>query len=282
MILMFLPKLIEYLRLLNRYRVYQRLLKKPCTKHPDGFFYSGRGTTMNSGAREAFETEIFKKILNEIKIFVNIGAHHGYYSCLALSKNIETIAYEPEATNIEMIKKHIAANNFLPAFELHAAAVGSMHGELTLFGGNSGGSLLQSNGHNRAPKAQQQKVKVVTLNKTLDLKNLKSLCLMDIEGFEYEALKGATEILSAENKPYWIVEVWPKDENGAVNPNFAKVFSLMETFGYQAWGIDEHTKRLMDLPLKLAKLVEKGEVEIDFINFLFIQKGDSLLMRLDL
>ena len=56
----------------------------------------------------------------------------------------------------------------------------------------------------------------------------------------------------------------------------------METFGYQAWGIDEHTKRLMDLPLKLAKLVEKGEEEIDFINFLFIQKGDSLLMRLDL
>lgn len=105
---------------------------------------------------------------------------------------------------------------------------------------------------------------------------------MDIEGFEYEALKGATEILSAENKPYWIVEVWPKDENGAVNPNFAKVFSLMETFGYQAWGIDERAKRLMDLPLKLAKLVEKGEVEIDFINFLFIQKGDSLLMRLDL
>ena len=96
------------------------------------------------------------------------------------------------------------------------------------------------------------------------------------------ALQGTTEILRAEDKPYWIIEVWPEDREDAANPNFAKVFLLMKTFGYQAWGIDERAKRLMDLPLKLAKLVEKGEVEIDFINFLFIQKGDSLLMRLDL
>ena len=68
---------------------------------------------MKSGAREAFEPKIFKKILKEIKIFVNIGAHHGYYSYLALIKNIETVAYEPEATNIEMIKKSYCCKQLL-------------------------------------------------------------------------------------------------------------------------------------------------------------------------
>ena len=147
-------RLIDYIRLLNRRRVYCRLLNKPCDHHPDGFLYSGRGSTMLTGGREPFQADLIKNLLDKVNVFVNIGAHHGYYVCLALNSSTNTIAYEPEPINISMIEKHVKANDFLSPFTLHPSAVGAEDGELTLFGGNSGGSLLTSNDRSTAPKAQ--------------------------------------------------------------------------------------------------------------------------------
>jgi FkbM family methyltransferase len=129
-----------------------------------------------------------------------MGAHHGYYACLALSANTDTIAYEPEATNILILEKHIKANDFRNKFTLHPCAVGSQCDELVLYGGGSGGSLLPNT--NLAPESERQTVPVVTLDDTLSLNGKKALCLMDVEGFEHEALKGAGKILSNKIKPY--------------------------------------------------------------------------------
>ena len=276
-----ITKILDNFRLFNRRRVYQRLLEKPCIEHPDGFLFSGRGIALKKGTNEPFEAALIKTLLNEVDLFVNVGAHHGIYTCLALNENIKTIAYEPEPFNIKMIEKHIKANNCPTQFTLHPSAVGLEFGELTLFGGGSGGSLLKFD-HSNAPLAQQQTVQVVTLDDTLDLKDSKALCLMDIEGFEYQALKGAIKILGGTSKPYWIIEVWQEHGEGKSNPSFSEVFSLMSSFGYTAWGINEHEKRIEPFSMELVKSIEAGRVTTKCGNFLFVHSDDDLVSRLDL
>ena len=269
----------DWLRTRNRQRVYTRLLRKQCSEHPDGFMFSGRNQIMEKGGHEPFEVDLVKTLLGEVQLFVNVGAHHGFYSCLALSLGTETVAYEPEATNIKMIRKHIGANSFITPFTLHPCAVGSLSGELTLHGGGSGGALLEDNPSN-APKGQQQTVSVVTLDDTLTLTGKKSLCLMDVEGFEYEALLGCKSILSSEHQPYWIIEVWSKDKLNAPNPMFSKVFSVMGAHGYKYWGIDEGTKALTPLTADVVSNIQKGIAKVAYSNFLFIPEDDELVNRL--
>ena len=275
---MFSLNLKDRLRSLNRQRVYKRGLNKPCVDHPDGFMFSGRNQIMAKGGHEPFEADLVRKILKNVQVFVNIGAHHGYYSCLALSSNTDTIAYEPEASNILMLEKHIKANDFSNQFTLHPCAVGSQSSELLLYGGGSGGSLLPNT--NLAPKSEQQTVSVVTLDDTLYLSNKKALCLMDIEGFEHEALKGASKILSNKVKPYWIIEVLPCSPQGDLNAEFENVFGLMQSHGYCAWGIDEGANKLVPFTSDEALKVKNGEFKTNVSNFLFTERDDDLAQRL--
>lgn len=277
---MFFSATIDHLRNLNRNRVYNRLLRRPCVNHPNGFLYSGRGAALKEGSHEPYQTDLVSKILTEVDLFINIGANHGFYPCLALSQNLPTIAFEPHPINCAMIKKHVAINGYSTSFELHEVAVGSSAGELTLYGGGQGGSLLK--GSSNAPKSQRQNVPVKMLNETVNLGGSKTLCLMDIEGYELEALRGATKLLSNPVKPYWIIEVWSKNSKGEPNPQFSQLFSFMQSFGYESWSISEHKKRAVKLPMELAVLVEKGHSKMESDNFLFVPTGDDLVRRLDI
>jgi FkbM family methyltransferase len=275
---MFGLNLMDRLRSFNRQRIYKRGLNKPFVSHPDGFMFSGRNQIMAKGGHEPFEAELVRKILQDVQVFVNIGAHHGYYSCLALSCNTDTIAYEPEASNILMLEKHIKANDFSNKFTLHPCAVGSQSSELVLYGGGSGGSLLPNT--NLAPKSEQQTVSVVTLDDTLSLGNKKVLCLMDVEGFEHEALKGASKLLSNKVKPYWIIEVLPCSPQGDLNAEFENVFELMRSHGYCAWAIDEGANQLAPFTSDEARKVKDGELKTNISNFLFTERDDDLALRL--
>ncbi len=277
---MFFLATIDHIRNINRNRVYNRLLRSPCVNHPNGFIYSGRGAALKEGSHEPYQTSLVSKIFYEVDLFINIGANHGFYPCLALRQNIPTIAFEPHPINCAMIKKHVAINGFLTSFELHEVAVGPSAGELTLYGGGQGGSLFRENSN--APKSQQQNVLVKSLNETINLGSSKALCLMDIEGYEFEALKGATKLLGNPIKPYWIIEVWSKDRKGEPNPQFSKLFSFMHSFGYESWSLSEHKKSVVKFPIELAGLVQKGHVMIESDNFLFVPTGEDLVRRLDI
>ena len=274
---MFGLNLKDRLRSLNRQRLYARDLNKPCFSHPDGFIFSGGDKVMAKGAHEPFQSDLVRKILKEVQLFANIGAHHGYYSCLALSLNTDTVAYEPEKTNILILEKHINANDFNNQFTLHPCAVGSQSGELILYGGGDTGSLLSNF---NSIKYQQQTVAVVTLDDTLSLGKKKALCLIDVEGFEHEVLKGASRILSNKIKPYWIMEVLRTNMQGDFNTEFENVFGLMQSHGYCAWAIDESANQLVPFTSDAVLKVKNGELKTNVSNFLFTECDDDLAQRL--
>ena len=109
-------KLIDHLRFLNRRRIYKRQELKPLTLSSNGFLFSGIQSYID-GTWEPGTTKVFKKLLDSVSVFVNVGAHHGYFCCVALKNSVETIAFEPEKSNCVMLRKHILANKFSNNFQ---------------------------------------------------------------------------------------------------------------------------------------------------------------------
>ena len=272
---MLFQKIKEKIRALNYKRKERRLLRQTCRMVPQGFLFSGRNQYFSKSGYEPFQTNLISEIFKETSNFVNVGAHHGYYCCLALSKNINTTAFEPHPLNAVILQKHISANEFTKGFKLINAAVGSVEGTLELHGGGFTASLL--NTHPNTPSKEHQLVKVVKLDNVLDLENSSTLILMDVEGYELEALKGATQLMRS--KPYWIIEVLSNHGN---DTPFSAVFSLMESLNYEAWAINEEEKCLSKFPTSLAMAVAAGDSRISYSNFLFVPQGSDLIQRLNI
>ena len=268
-------KLIDHLRFLNRRRIYKRQEHKPLKLSSNGFLFSGIQSYID-GAWEPGTTKVFKKLLDSVSVFVNVGAHHGYFCCIALKNSVETIAFEPEKSNCVMLRKHILANKFSNNFQLHEAAVGSKTSEMQFFGGGDTGTLVVPNP--RAPKAQINSVKVVKLDNIIKNKDQKILFLIDAEGFELNVLEGAIGILSSKIKHYFIIELWNPSSADALatkNENFTNVFSLMENNGYRGWRIDEDNGDIIEFNSHDENTRNLPSVSGSFSNYLFASKNET-------
>ena len=264
----------DYLRTLNNERRARRLVSQPCRVINQGFLFSGRSQYFSAQCYEPYQTELVKRVLTEVDSFVNVGAHHGYYCCLALQRGKETIAFEPHPMNVVMLQKHITANQFSEKFRLFEAAVGSSEGSLEFYGGGFTGSLLNTI-HTDTPTHERQLVDVVTLDRALNIGESKSLILMDVEGYELEALKGAPNLLR--QRHYWLVEILSNHGN---NYPYSGVFDLMEANDYEAWGVDEVNKDFKQVALETAREIDRGKRKTTITNYLFIPRGDKLVQKL--
>ncbi len=143
-------------------------------------------------------------------LFVDVGANFGWYSllfslCAASSGRV--VAIEPEPGNLRLLHKNIVVNNAANVFVI-ASGVGAddRFAELSLSTDwNPGMHSLRDdiNSHGKV------KIEIRTLDRIL--KNFPGeidLLKMDIEGFEIDALMGASETLA--RTKHVLIEFTPK------------------------------------------------------------------------
>ena len=153
-------------------------------------------------------------------MFVDVGAHVGYFSLLAsalVSPSGEVVAFEPEPGNQERLAAHIGRNG--AAVRLVRAAVGEREGEtqLHLNADNDGGHALWDVGHHpfnelsrRAPSSCT--VRLATLDgyfaqpDSPDAAAIKAIKI-DAEGSELRVLEGAERLLRTHQVPYLVLEI---------------------------------------------------------------------------
>jgi FkbM family methyltransferase len=250
----------------------RRIFHTP-VKTPMGFrFIGNRG--MENGSFEPEETEIVKKILPSIDVFVNVGANIGYFCCLALHSGKHAVAFEPIASNLRYLYKNIHANHWMDKIEVFPMALSNQMGLTKIFGGGTGASLLR--GWAGTPANYVSVVPVSTLNNVLSgrfgEKNL--FILVDIEGAEKLMLEGATCLLAREPKPIWMVEISVSEHQPAgiaMNPHLFSTFKLFWDNGYASWTADKHLRRIK--PDEVKEIVRTGNNTLRTHNFLFMDKG---------
>jgi len=168
---------------------------------------------------EPATTALFRKIIKPGDRFLDIGANIGYFSLLATSLGAKVHAFEPEAKNVEYLRRNALVNGY--DITVSPVALTNVDGsaELFLCGYDSGHHTMKQD------KGIKDYRKTSLMRKCLDLfikdKNyevttvmLDSLEMkpdvikMDCEGSELLALEGMDKTLK-ENNVKMVIEFFP-------------------------------------------------------------------------
>lgn len=269
------PKaLVDRFRTWNRTRIARRRLAKDAIMTVHGFYFNGlRG--MQDGSFEPEETALVTEIFKSVDLFLNVGANSGYYCCFAQQQGIKTIAVEPVPSNVTYIAQNMAANGWGDNITVLPVAAGEVTGFIDIYGVGTGASVVKGWANN--PETLRQTVPVVRLETLIhpapDGQTM--FVLMDVEGFEYHALKGAAALINAANKPVWFIEVI--GDGGPVEAGivrFADTFKMMMDAGYAVYmATDNFPKLEWDDILRLENSPKEQDASR---NYLFLDKDKDI------
>jgi FkbM family methyltransferase len=194
---------------------------------------------------EPYESEIVSKHLKPGMTVYNIGANLGYYTLLASERvgpQGKVFAFEPAPENFALLQRTVSENG-LSNVELFPIAVGAVKGSatLSLSTTNSGDHQLQT-----VASRDRIIVEVTSIGSFIaEGHAAPDAIIMDVQGAEFDVLRGATGLLASKQPLILFTEFWPQglDER---HPNGAK--EMLETLtvtGFHITLIDErhHTLR---------------------------------------
>ena len=156
-----------------------------------------------------YEEKNFLNLVNVIndqspKYFLDVGACWGIYSLRLAKKfsNLQIKAIDPIKKNIHRINDSIIKNKFTN-IQVYHTAVGDENGTILLGSNNDWSPNYKINEENVAVTEQSP---IQKLDELFNLNSQDIVMKIDVEGFEFEALSGAKEILK-NNKCYLQIEI---------------------------------------------------------------------------
>jgi FkbM family methyltransferase len=147
-------------------------------------------------------------------IVVDIGAHIGRYTIIAskrVATNGKVVAIEASPSNFEMLNRNIKLNQLTNTISLnHAVYSKETKIKLYLPGEESGNTIYNTIISDRAHNEEKfVEVNANTLDYLLQSKGIKQVnwIKIDVEGAEFEVLKGASNVLSNSKDIALLIEV---------------------------------------------------------------------------
>lgn len=201
------------------------------------------GDIDSGGNTERQTLETLCSMIDPGKVFYDIGAHGGLFSLTVKHFEPKAIVHAFEPLD-EELRLNLKINEI--QFPVHTVALGDKPDKLYMTTQKrSSNHITESNG------AQTAEVSVVRLDDYIVANSIPApdLIKLDIEGFEYKALKGAKNILS-NSKPIIVTEINEcifRYEN-----DLTEFFSYMDENGYELFYCDgpliRHPKNFPLLP----------------------------------
>jgi len=234
-----------------------------------GFLFTGnRG--MAEGRFEPTETRFVNDTLPHVDWLVNIGANIGYYCCHALAAGRPVVAFEPVSHNLLALFRNLQANHWETRAEVFPIALGAEVGIAEIYGGGTSASLLKG-------WAKADTVGETTPCNTLDnclgprMGERAALVVMDTEGFEFEVLCGAGEVLRQAQKHVWMIEISLFGHRQEINPHYVDTFRMFEEAGYACWCLGDTLQPVAITDVQAA--VAEGREHFSNHNYVFASPG---------
>ena len=193
---------------------------------PYGFKFIGT-KKMVSGR---FEPDVTALIIEEVKrgarTFIDVGAHHGFFTILASHYGLATYSFEPDPLNYRVLKRNVRVSHSKTS-KINNIGLSNFNDRVTFFGFATG----VSRNSNWAGSNSRRKfvVEVSTLDKSISLENLQEpiLVKVDVEGYEYTVLSGLTQ------KANDICFEWHEEEKDSLY----KILNHLQSIGYTQFGV---------------------------------------------
>jgi FkbM family methyltransferase len=177
------------------------------------------------GTYEYPASKILQKELKDARLFIDVGAHVGYYTLLASKIAKEVIALEPDPFNYKLLRINLRINGISNVYALNIAASNyTGTGIYASYIKNTGKLLTQKS--NRDNNMSRIKIKVVKLDDLLlKIGKIPDVIKIDVEGSEIQVLEGLQETLRKGVKCL-MIEVHSEE-------NKIKAIYLLKKLGYK-------------------------------------------------
>jgi FkbM family methyltransferase len=232
---------------------------------------------------EDFTSDLLLTFSKNSKLFIDIGAHYGYYTILVGKKYPECkkIAFEPVPENFGILKRNVYLNK-IQNVEQHNLAVSNIDGVST-FNITEASNSCGFYKHPLAETLKQMEINTVSLDKFLKINPEDSVLIkIDAEGHEPRILQGMKNFINNTKDLKMIIEFNPDClANGGYDPSM--FLQDVSDLGFDVYVIDDFKR----LTYKLAKegfqkwteYLPKGDRNT-YANILCIKKPKSLSVLL--
>jgi FkbM family methyltransferase len=223
---------------------------------------------MDTSRKASGEVATFLHAIKTASIVVDVGANVGFFTLLAAKHHVPVLAVEPSAANLEVLLRNVQREspNFDVPIEVYPVALGAEPGVHTLFGAGQGASLVRGWGGIRNTRGRLTPVTTIDRLLSSRLRDEVAVIKLDVEGYEFDVLKGSEGVLSLEPSPVWIVEHGVSQNfPSGVNPHFRDLFELFWRAGYRGYTIEGHLVSRSDVDV----WVQQGKIGSKDINFIF-------------
>jgi FkbM family methyltransferase len=193
------------------------------------------GHIFREGFYEWDSLATIERLLEPGMVFVDVGAHIGQYTLVAspiVGASGQVHSFEPDPETFSLLARNVATNQ-LRNVHLNLTALFSGKGRKSLFlssvidiGSNS---LVAP----ATPSGQSCDVDCVALDTYLRSKGLSRVDVMkiDVEGAEYDVLRGAVDLLTGDRGPVILIE-FEEERQRAFGYSCAKLADLLRSYGY--------------------------------------------------
>ncbi len=223
-------------------------------------------TIAQTGIWEPHVTRVFSTLLKSGGVMVDIGANIGFHSLFAasLSPAVSVYAFEPNGDVADQFTESIKKNS-LSNIYLYRVGLSDTETERTLYvrDENTGGATLTETVAEIDFRVHH--TMVVSLRKLdLELAEVERVDVIkiDVEGHEYEALKGASQLLETWH-PTIIMEFSPAFYEADYSGKSLNFITYLRNYGYEFYTTE--SLQLIDLE---QWIIEKdlGVSQIDIVG----------------
>lgn len=198
--------------------------------YPDS---SWGGLVIYTRLPEYYEMNFVKKIIRNDDIFFDVGSNLGSYSLIAASTshNSKVYAFEPSKKAYNRLLENLKLNGYGDRIKTFNYAVSDKSSQL----GFTDDPRPEISHISYFQKMVSRKVKAVSLDdfiSNLSIKKIK-LIKIDVEGYEYMVLKGASKILRKSIVDYFLIEINKDSFKYKIDPD--KIFSFLKSYGYNTY-----------------------------------------------
>lgn len=192
--------------------------------------------------------------LTKEDLFVDVGSNVGHFSLLAASQGAKVIAIEPIPDTFSRLQKNIDLNNFSELVRCENIGVGNTIGELKF---TSSKDVMNSVAVTSDTHCIS--VPVTTLEVLLKDKSPKMIKI-DVEGYEYFVLEGATEVLQNTSLKYLLIEL--NESSLKFGKSSQEIHEFILKFGFLPAIYDVEHK----------KIIEQKTFNTNSFNTLYVRK----------
>jgi|GEM_PF-4835270 len=163
------------------------------------------------GTYETGTSDYLLEIINEVDVFIDIGANIGWYSVLIgkSSAKCKCYSFEPHPQVYRSLTRHIHINKVTDKVIPINSGLGRKQEKKVLYTFRDYGHGHSSLSDLGSSDYETSQVTIITLDSFILEYNVNGIKIikLDVEGAELDVLNGATNLLKSNEPPVWIIEM---------------------------------------------------------------------------